>query len=163
MCIRDSYSPRWLFLYPGIALMLLGVGVSAWLLPGPRTLGSVTFDYDTLLFGAMAVLIGFQSVNFAVFSKIFATTEGLLPEDPRLNRLYRYITLEVGLGIGAVLILAGAGLWVFGLGYWRSHHFGPLNPEETLRIVIPGLVALTLGIEIALSSFFISLLGMARR
>lgn len=157
------YSPRWLFWYPGLALMLAGAAVSVWLLPGPRTVGSVTFDYHTLLFGAMAILIGFQSVNFAVFSKIFATTEGLLPEDPRLNRLYRYITLEVGLVIGALLILGGAGLWVFGLGYWRSHHFGPLNPEETLRIVIPGFIGLTLGVEIVLSSFFISVLGMARR
>lgn len=157
------YSPRWLFLYPGAALMLIGAAVFAWLLPGPRTFGSVTFDYHTLLFGAMAILIGFQSVNFAVFSKIFATTEGLLPEDPRLNSLYRYITLEVGLVIGALLILGGAGLWVFGLAYWRSHHFGPLNPEETLRIVIPGFIGLTLGVEIVLSSFFISVLGMARR
>jgi glycosyltransferase involved in cell wall biosynthesis len=157
------YSPRWLFLYPGAALMILGALVSVWLFPGPRTIGSVTFDYHTLLFGAMAILIGFQSVNFAVFSKIFATTEGLLPEDPRLNSLYRYITLEVGLVIGALLILGGAGLWVFGLGYWRSHHFGPLNPEETLRIVIPGFIGLTLGVEIVLSSFFISVLGMARR
>lgn len=157
------YSPRWLFLYPGIALFLSGAAVCGWLLPGQRTIGSVTFDYHTLLFGAMAVLIGFQSVNFAVFTKIFATTEKLLPEDPRLNRLYRYVTLEVGLIIGTVLILAGAGLWIFGLSYWRGHHFGPLDPEATLRIVIPGFVALTLGVEIVLSSFFISVLGMARR
>ena len=157
------YSPRWLFLYPGMALLILGAAVCAWLLPGPRTLGSVTFDYHTLLFGAMAVLIGFESMNFAVFSRIFATTEGLLPEDPTLTRLYRYITLEVGLILGALLIAGGAGLWIFGLGAWRSHHFGPLDPEQTLRIVIPGFVGLTLGVQIVLSSFFISLLGMARR
>jgi glycosyltransferase involved in cell wall biosynthesis len=157
------YSPRWLFLYPGLVLMSLGIALSAWLLPQPRTIGSVTFDSNTLLFGAMAILIGFQSINFAVFSRIFATTEGLLPPDVQLNRLYRHITLEVGLIAGALLILTGAGLWVFGLSYWRSHHFGPLNPETTLRIVIPGFVSLILGIQIALSSFFLSLLGMARR
>jgi len=157
------YSPRWLFLYPGIALLFLGAAVSLWLLPGPRTVGGITFDYHTLLFGAMAILIGFQSVNFAAFSKIFAITEGLLPEDPRLNRLFRYITLEVGLIVGALLILFGAGLWVFGLGFWQSRHFGPLDPEKTLRIIIPGFVSLTLGTEIVLSSFFLSLLGMGRR
>ena len=157
------YSPRWLFLYPGIALFLVGVVISAWLLPGPRTIGAVTFDYHTLLFGAMAVLVGFQSINFAAFSKIFATTEGLLPEDPQLNRLYKYVTLEVGLLIGVLLVLAGAALWVFGLSYWRGHHFGPLDPETTLRIVIPGFISLILGTEIILSSFFLSLLGMARR
>src|SRR5579862_3268701 len=142
------YSPRWLFLYPGIVLFLLGIAVCAWLLPGAQTIGSITFDYHTLLFGAMAVLIGFESINFAVFSRIFATSEGLLPEDPTFASLYRYITLEVGLIVGAVLILAGAGLWVFGLGAWRSQHFGPLDPEQTLRIVIPGFVGLTLGVQI---------------
>ncbi|MGA8144864.1 MAG: glycosyltransferase family 2 protein [Candidatus Acidiferrales bacterium] len=157
------YSPRWLFLYPGIALLLLGSAISAWLLPGPQTIGAVTFDYHTLLFGAMAILVGFQSVNFAAFSRVFAASEGLLPEDPRLTQLFRYITLEVGLAVGALLILAGAGMWVFGLGYWKSQSFGPLDPGKTLRIVIPGLVSLTLGIEIVLSSFFLSVLGMRRR
>lgn len=157
------YSPRWLFLYPGTALFLLGVAVSVWLLPGPRTIGAATFDYDTLLFGAMAILIGFQSINFAVFTKAFAITERLLPEDPRLNRMFRFVTLEIGLILGAVLVVAGAATWIFGLGYWRSRHFGPLDPDKTLRIVIPGFVSLTLGIEIVLSSFFVSVLGMARK
>ncbi|MGH9691543.1 MAG: glycosyltransferase family 2 protein [Candidatus Acidiferrales bacterium] len=157
------YSPRWLFLYPGMVLFAIGLAINAWLLPGPRTVAGATFDYHTLLFGAMALLIGFQSINFAVFSKMFATTERLLPEDPRLTRWYKYITLEVGLIVGAVLILAGAGLWIFGLSYWRSHNFGPLDPEKTLRIVIPGFVSLTLGIQIVLSSFFMSVLGLARK
>jgi glycosyltransferase involved in cell wall biosynthesis len=157
------YSPRWLFLYPGLVLFLLGLAITAWLLPGPQTIGAVTFDYHTLLFAAMAMLLGFQSINFAAFSKLFAITEGLLPEDPRLNRLFRYVTLEVGLVTGVILIAIGAGYWIFGLSFWSGHHFGPLDPEKTLRIVIPGMVALTLGMEIVLSSFFLSVLGMARR
>jgi glycosyltransferase involved in cell wall biosynthesis len=157
------YSPRWLFLYPGIAVFVLGLIISAWLLPGPRVVGLVTFDYDTLLFGAMAILVGFQSINFAAFSKLFATSEGLLPDDPLMNRLYRYITLEVGLVLGAILILAGASMWIFGLSYWHSHQFGPLDPEKTLRIVIPGFVSLILGTQIILSSFFLSVLGMGRK
>lgn len=157
------YSPRWLFLYPGIFLFTLGSAITVWLLPGPRKVGDVTFDIDTLLFGAMAILLGFQSLNFAAFSKIFAITEGLLPEDPRLSRVFRYVTLEAGLTVGLLLVLFGSGLWVFGLSFWRAHHFGPLDPEKTLRIVIPGFVSLTLGIEIVLSSFFTSLLGMGRR
>jgi len=157
------YSPRWLFLYPGIALFVLGAAICAWLLPGPRLVGPVTFDYDTLLFGAMAILVGFQSINFAAFSKLFATSEGLLPDDPLMNRLYRYITLEVGLVLGAILVLAGASMWIFGLSYWRSHQFGPLDPERTLRIIIPGFVSLILGTQIILSSFFLSVLGMGRK
>lgn len=157
------YSPRWLFLYPGIALLLLGLAVTAWLLPGPRAVGNATFDYHTLLFGAMAILIGFQSVNFAVFTKVFAITEGLLPEDPRVTKSLRWLTLEAGLILGALLIVAGAATWIFGLSYWRSRHFGPLDPDKTLRIVIPGFVSLTLGIEIMLSSFFVSVLGLASK
>jgi glycosyltransferase involved in cell wall biosynthesis len=157
------YSPRWLFLYPGICLMLLGGVLMGWLLPGPRAIGSVVFDYHTLLFAGMAILVGFQSLNFAVFSKVLAITEGLLPEDPRLNQLFRYINLEVGLVVGALLLLGGVGLWVLGLHYWESTSFGRLNPDVTLRIVIPGLVCFTLGIEVILSSFFVSILGMTRR
>lgn len=157
------YSPRWLFLYPGIALLLLGISISVWLLPGPRTVGAVGFDVDTMLFAAMAILIGFQSILFATFSKVFAISEGLLPQDERLNRLFAYVTLEVGLVVGFLLVLCGGGAWIFSLEYWRIHHFGPLDPEKTLRIVIPGVVFFTLGFQIILSSFFLSVLGMARR
>jgi glycosyltransferase involved in cell wall biosynthesis len=157
------YSPRWLFLYPGVLLMLLGFAASLWLLRGPRTIGRVEFDVDTLLFGAMAILIGFQSINFSVFSKIFAIMEGLLPADEKLTRAFRYVTLETGLAAGSFLMLSGAALWAIGFTYWHSHNFGPLDPGRTLRIVIPGLVSCTLGLQVILSSFFLSLLGMVRR
>jgi glycosyltransferase involved in cell wall biosynthesis len=157
------YSPRWLFLYPGFAFLLIGLAIGLWLLPGPRTVGTVTFDVHTLLFAVMAIFIGFQSINFAAFSKIFAIREGLLPEDPRLNELFKYLTLEVGLAVGGLLAVVGAGIWVFGLMLWRSRHYGSLDPEVTLRIVIPGLVSLTLGIQVVLSSFLMSVLGMRRK
>lgn len=156
------YSPRWLFLYPGIFLLVLGVAISLWLLPGPQKIGSVTFDIHTLLFASMAILIGFQSINFAAFSKVFAITEGLLPKDHRLDRLFRYITLEVGLVVGGLLGTIGMGTWIFGLEYWYSRNFGALDPEHTLRVVIPGLVSLTMGVQIILSSFLMSVLGMRR-
>ena len=157
------YSPRWLFLYPGIALFALGAVVSALLLPGTKMIGNVGFDVDTMLFAAMSILIGFQSIVFAMFTKVFAISEGLLPEDPRLCRLFRYVTLETGLVVGFLLLLAGTGAWMLGLEYWRSHQFGPLDPEKTLRIVIPGVVFFTLGFQIIFSSFFLSVLGMSRR
>ena len=157
------YSPRWLFLYPGIVLMALGLAVSAWLLPGPRRVGAIVFDVHTLLFAAMAILIGFQSILFATFTKIFAISEGLLPEDSRLSRVFRYVTLEVGLAGGVLLILAGTGAWVLGLESWRLRNFGPLDLERTLRIVIPGVVLFTLGFQTVLSSFFLSVLGMSRK
>jgi glycosyltransferase involved in cell wall biosynthesis len=157
------YSPRWLFLYPGALLMLAGLITGGWLLPGPQTIGRVTFDVHTLLYSAMAVLVGFQAITFAVFTKIFAISEGLLPEDPRLNKLFKWITLEVGLIVGSVIVLAGIAGSVYALGFWGEHSFGPLNPSQTLRTVIPAITCLTLGCQIFFSSFFLSVLGLRRR
>ena len=142
--------------------MALGVALGAWLMPGPQTIGTVTFDYHTLLFAAMAILIGFQSVNFAAFAMVFAIRERLLPESHNLKQLFRYLTLEVGLVVGAILTAVGACIWILGLSFWRSRNFGPLDSEHTMRLVIPGLVSLTLGVQIILTSFFLSILGMRR-
>jgi glycosyltransferase involved in cell wall biosynthesis len=157
------YSPRWLFLYPGLVMMILGVLGSLLLLPGPRAIGSVRFDINTLLYAAMAVLLGFQSVAFALFSKVFAISEQLLPEDPSLNRMFRYITLEIGLAAGSILVLIGLGATFLAVSSWSATHFGLLDPEHALRLVIPAVLSLTLGFEVILASFFLSLLGMKRK
>lgn len=157
------YSPRWLFLYPGAGLMLLGLLAGLWLLPGPRTLGNVTFDVHTLLYCAAAVVIGFQSVVFAVFTKSFGMNEGFLPEDPRALRLFDAINLEAGLVVGAALVVLGLGLTAAALSDWGAAAFGPLDPQATLRLVIPGVTALLLGFQTVLSSFFLSVLGLSRR
>jgi glycosyltransferase involved in cell wall biosynthesis len=157
------YSPRWLFLYPGLLLMLLGLIVTFWLLPGPRTLAGVAFDVHTLLYAAISIVVGFQAVNFAVFTKVFAVTEGLLPEDPRLNRLFRIVNLEVGLGVGFGGIIIGLVGSVYAFVHWSLRSFGPLDPTKTLRIIIPASLSLALGCQIVLSSFFLSVLGLSRR
>jgi hypothetical protein len=157
------YSPRWLFLYPGVVLMLLGLAAGLWLMPGGRTLLGVTFDVNTLLYASAAVVIGFQSVVFAVFTKIYAVNEGLMPGNPTLDRLFGSVTLETGLLTGALLIAGGLAFSSWALGDWGATAFGELDPRETLRLVIPGATALILGFQIVLSSFFLSVLGMARR
>lgn len=157
------YSPRWLFLFPGTLLMIAGLATGLWLLPGPRTVGGVTFDIHTLLYAAMAILVGFQAITFAVFTKIFAISEGLLPEDRRLNRVFQYINLEVGLIVGVALALIGAAGSVYALGFWGEQSFGPLNASLTLRTVIPAITCLTLGCQVIFASFFLSVLGLKRR
>jgi glycosyltransferase involved in cell wall biosynthesis len=157
------YSPRWLFLYPGMTLFSLGLLASVWLLFSPRTVGKITFDVDTLLFSAMAVLIGFQAINFGVFTETFAITRGFRPSHTRLARFLRRVSLEAGLAIGLLLLFAGAAMWAAGLSYWGNAHFGNLNPAKALRIVIPGVVCLTLGFQLILSSFFLSVLALERR
>jgi glycosyltransferase involved in cell wall biosynthesis len=157
------YSPRWLFLYPGLLLMLVGALLCAWLLPHPRTLGHVTFDVHTLLYAASAVLIGFQAAVFAILSKVFAISEGLLPEDPRLNRLFRFVKLETGLLAGAASVATGLAASLYAVFFWGSRSFGPLRTGTWLRVAIPSVLLLTLGCQTILSSFFLSILGMKRR
>jgi hypothetical protein len=158
------YSPRWLFLYPGIILMWLGFIVGIWLLTGPQTIGKVTFDIHTLLYASVAILIGFQSVTFAVFTRIFAVIEGLRSADLQLTRMFRYITLEVGLLVGFIMILIGLGGSIFAFINWSMLSFGPLyDLSYTLRLIIPAVTLLMLGCQIVLSSFFLSVLGLHRR
>jgi hypothetical protein len=157
------YSPRWLFLYPGIALMLIGAALGVWLLPAARTVGRVTFDVHTLVYAAAFVLLGFQAIAFACFTKIFAISEGLLPPDSSLDKLFRYITLEVGLAVGAALTLSGLGGSVYAVGGWGAQHFGMLDYSRTMRIVIPAALALTLGAQTIFASFFLSVLGLRRK
>ena len=157
------YSPRWLFLYPGLLMMFLGVAFGAWLLPEPRTIHGITFDVDTLLHANVAVLIGFQAVAFSVFTKVYATTEGLLPKDPRFESLFQMITLETGLMVGALLIIAGFAGSLYAVHVWGVHHFGQLNASSTLRIVMPSVTAMALGCQIVFVSFFLSVLGLARK
>ena len=157
------YSPRWLFLNPGIILMVTGLIIGIWLFPGPRTVRGVTFDVATLLYAMAAIFIGFQSVLFAIFTKTFAICEGLHPKESSLNKWYRFFTLEKGLLTGAVLTIIGLFGSVYSLNDWGSHLFGPLDPARTLRVVIPSILSLILGLQTSLSSFFLSVLGMGRK
>jgi glycosyltransferase involved in cell wall biosynthesis len=157
------FSPRWLFLFPGGALFVAGTGGMLWLVPQPRTIAGIRFDVNTLLYAAMAMLLGFQAMTFAFLTKIFAVSEGLMPEDRNLNRLFRYITLESGLVAGFGLIVIGVLASVFAVGSWGLTRFGTLDPERSLRLVIPAVLSLTLGCEVVFSSFFLSVLGMNRK
>lgn len=150
------YSPRWLFLYPGILLMLLGLIVSAWLLPGTRGI----FDIHTLLYAATAVIVGFQVTAFAVFSKLFAIREGLLPPDRRLMRVVRHLSLESGLILGGFLLAIGILGTFYAVNIWSDNRFGELNPSIVMRLVIPSITSLALGVQVIFSSFFLSILEL---
>ncbi len=157
------YSPRWLFLYPGLLLMFVGTIVGLWLIPTSRQVGNVVFDVHTLLYAAVAILLGFQSVAFAVFTKLFAVSEGLHPPDNSLERLFPYINLERGLFIGGGLAVLGLVGSVFAVRMWGIRGFGPLDFSHSMRLVIPSVLALTLGVQTIFCSFFFSVMGMRRK
>jgi glycosyltransferase involved in cell wall biosynthesis len=157
------YSPRWLFLYPGIFLMAIGLLAGLLLLQGGVVVAGVGFDVQTLLYAAAAIILGFQAVAFAIFTKVFAISEGLLPGDPRLNLQKIKVTLERGLIVGAALTLTGLVCSAYSIWSWKQVSFGVLNPARTLRIIIPAVTALIIGVQIVFSSFFLSVLGLRRR
>ena len=155
------YCPRWLFLVPGLLLILVGVVGYGLALPGV-TIGAVTFDAHTLLFASLAILCGYQSVLFHIFAKTFAITEGLHPGSPRMTRFYQLVNLERGLIASGVAIFVGIALLVAAVLQWQQADFGRLNYAETMRLVVPGVTSTALGFQTMLSSFFVSLMGMRR-
>jgi glycosyltransferase involved in cell wall biosynthesis len=157
------YSPRWLYLWPGLLLALLGAGLLAWLYPGPRQVGAATLDVHAMLGAAVMVLVGAEAVTFAVFAKVFAVTEGLLPEDPRVSRLFRVVTLETGLVASALLLATGSALCASVVLDWAAAVFNYLDYSVSMRRMIPGALLLVLGAHGLLSSFFLSILGLRRR
>jgi glycosyltransferase involved in cell wall biosynthesis len=156
------YSPRWLFVVPGLAVILLGLLGYAVALPR-ATVFAFTFDAHTLLVASLAIICGYQAVLFGVFAKVFAVSEGLMPPDERLERLGQRITLEHGLLAGALCTVIGLVLIVLAINKWRVAGWGHLDYSSTMRLVVPGVTATALGFQTVLSSFFISLLVMRRR
>ena len=156
------FSPRWLFLAPGLVFALLGLVGYAVALPG-LTIYGITFDAHTLLFSSLAIMMGYQSILFAICAKTFAINEGLLPRDERVDRFFKVIYLERGLAIGALAFLVGLILLSAAVLQWKSAHFGRLDYAVTMRWVIPGATLTALGFQTVLSSFFVSILGMKRR
>ena len=154
------YSPKWLFLFPGIIMMVLGFIFSLLLIISPIQILTVTFDMHTLLYATSSLLIGFQFVVFYGFTKVFAVTQNLLPKSSRYNLLFKYINLEKGLILGFITTLIGVILSIYGLSLWSKNNYGVLEVQTTLRIIIPAVTTIIIGVQIILFSFFFSILGL---
>ena len=154
------YSPRWLFLMPGLCLGLAGGLLAAWIFLAPRNVGALKFDAGTLMMACMCVIIGQQFVAFAFFTKVFAIAEGLLPEDPRLGRWLKSFTLEKGLCLGLGVLLAGVAILLRALWVWRAADYGIIPYSDNLRLLIPAATLIVVGIQTVAASFFMSVLGL---
>lgn len=156
------YAPNWLFLYPGIVLALIGLTMSILLIIKPIQFETFTLDVHTLLYASAFLLVGFQFIIFYGLIKIFAVENELLPKSNRYNRLFKYLNLEKGLIIGFALLVLGLFLSYKSLASWQAIHFGALDTSTTLRIIIPAVTALQLGIQTILFSLFFSVLGLKK-
>jgi len=155
-------TPRRLFLRPGLILLTLGLAGYTVAMPGLRLRG-MTFDAHTLLFASLAVICGYQSMLFAFIAKTFAITEGVLPPDPRVDRIARILPLSRGLLLGLSAAAVGSVMLIAAVNTWRVSDFGPLNYAETMRVVVPGVTLAVLGYQTILSCLFLDLLQMRRR
>jgi glycosyltransferase involved in cell wall biosynthesis len=148
------YSPRWLFLYPGFALIAVGVALNLLLLPGPVAIGrGVVLDIHSMLVASAAAIVGVQSVCFALIAQKYATAQKLLPLSPRYRRFLDFFTLERMLIFGGVIFLAG----LLGIGAafasWKDVHFGDLGLTRELRQVTLSVTGLAIGAQVMLSGF----------
>jgi hypothetical protein len=156
------YCPRNLFLVPGMVLIFLGLVGYGLALPGVTVWGA-HLDAHTLLFASLGILCGYQAILFSIFAKSFAISQGLMPEDPALDRFFEVSYLERGLLVGAGALIAGIVLLLVAINQWMTVNFGDLDYSQTMRWVIPGATLTALGFQTILSSFFVGILRMPRR
>ena len=157
------FSPNWLFLYPGLAIMAIGLVCGGIVVAGPVTVAGAQFDVDALIYFAFFSIIGFQAVLFSFLSRVYAHQEKLFPPSAGFLRVLRAVTLERGLVAGAMIALAGFLLGAYSLIDWGRHSFGAMNFASLARIVIPSATAMTIGVELILFSFFFSTLQLSVR
>ncbi len=157
------FSPRWLFLYPGMGLVSLGLIAQAMLYPGPLPIGPVVLDIHTMLYACAASVVGLQMIWFAVFAKAAGIRAGIFPEDRRMALLLRTFTLERGIVAGLVLLALALVMAVWPVLLWERVGFGVLDPAVTMRLAIPAVTLVILGMEVLIAAFFLSILSLRPR
>jgi glycosyltransferase involved in cell wall biosynthesis len=154
------FSPRWLFLYPGMALLVFGLSLGAALLGGPLRIYGIVLDIHTFLVAALCVIVGLQSVALAIISRRFASRYGFIPRSGTYDRVLEALTLERILLFAVVLMVAGLGGLVWGVHEWSQRGFGQLNPNTTMRAMILAMTALVSGFQMMMSGFLSSIINI---
>jgi glycosyltransferase involved in cell wall biosynthesis len=154
------FSPRWLFLIPGLILTIVASAGMLLLSYSQFNLGRLILDAGTMAVTSAALLVGIHLIAFAGFTKVFAIAEGLLPSDPAFAKLFRFINLERGVLLGLVIFLLGGFLLIRALLIWKGASFGVISYSENLRRVIPAVTLIAAGVQVIFSSFFLSVLGL---
>jgi hypothetical protein len=154
------WSPRWFFGVPGATILGLGLLVTVFLATGPRTLFGVTFDYHTLLYGAVAIVLGYQSILLAFFAKLTAVEAGLHPPHTRLRFLQERKVLEQFIALGAGLALIGIVLGLVATGQWSTSSVSPLFPYQNVRLVVFSVLFLLLGGQSLLAAFYFGIINL---
>ena len=153
------FSPRWLFFYPGLVCVFLGLLFSSLLLRSVVPFQSLKLDVHTLMYSSALILIGFQLIAFYILSQAFARREGLYIRSGLDLGVFR---LEIGLIVAFLFLMLGVALSFSALGNWQEQAFGQLNPQVVLRKVIPAVTSILLAFQVGTFSFFMSFLQIRR-
>ena len=148
------FCPRWLFLYPGLTLLALGLLGFSVLLHGPLELVAVGLDIHSLLYMAAATVLGAQMVQLAVLTKWVGILSGVVPPQRWLQRWARYLTLETGLVLGLLTFGVGLAWSVLLVLEWKVAGFGAMDPTQTMRGAIPAVTLMILGVQAATGALF---------
>jgi glycosyltransferase involved in cell wall biosynthesis len=157
------YSPKWLFLYPGLAIFFAGMLLGGIILKMPLRINNVLFDTNTLLYAMGASVVGFQLFIFWLFTRKYATQVGLLPESYSISRWGQFFSLENLLRLGVLCLIAGLWGTYNALASWQAVNFGKLDYPTSLKQVIPSVFLIIQGVQLCFSSFFMGVLDIIRK
>lgn len=154
------HSPNWLFLYPGVVFVALGLLLLIGLMFGPVAIGGITLDIHTMLYGSAFTIIGVSTIEFALFTKTYAKNSGFIPVNTEHTDKF---TEDRVILAGAVLLLLGIVATVFALVVWSRTSFGALDPQRIMRLTIPALTAMAVGVQMIFGGFFIGILNIRHK
>ena len=157
------HSPNWLFMYPGLILFFLGLALTVVLSLGNIQIGAVGLGVHTLMYAAAAMMVGFNLVMFSLFVRSYASVTGFIPTESRLDRWLGETSTEKGVLLGIFLFLAGIAVTIAAFCIWGKTGFGGLSPESMMRITIPAMLLIVVGIEVVFGSFFIGILHIRHK
>ncbi len=152
------HSPTWLFVYPGFALILLGMVGAVMLSRGSVHIGRVELDIHTMIVSCFAVLIGAQLVSFGALARRYAMVEGFVPGPAKFQGLILGMTLEPLLRVAGVIMFGGVIGCVWAVSSWAHSGFGPILYFSVLRVLAPSLTAVAVAAQLAATAFLTSLL-----
>lgn len=157
------FSPKWLFLYPGLFIVIISSIISSLIIIGPVSIKGIVFDIHTLIASSFALLIGIQLVFFHSFVKIYSITSRMVPDDKKIEKWFRYFTLERGLVFGLIILIAGIIVMINNILAWSSLGFSDLEPTTFVRKVLFAVLLIVIGIQSIFYSFILSILGIKER
>lgn len=152
------HSPKWLFMIPGMVMIITGILGEALLLRGVFRIGKVNFDVHTLLVMAFVLLLGVQTVFTGIFAKLYTYLNGILPFDEKFDRRIKRLTLEKLLVLCIVLGTIGFGGFIYTVWRWYIVEFSALNYQITMRQLVPSLTLIAVSVLGMFNGFMISIL-----